>query len=150
MKTVKKNVYYCDHCKKRSLSAGHMRGHETHCTANINRECKICIHNSRVSHNIKEIVDGYKERFVIEDNNFTTLDDWQSYSAEVVKWIGEPITLDDVREKVDNCPNCILAIMRQCKFHYACFSEFGFQDFDYKKELATEVISWKRDYADYD
>ena len=149
MKTVKKNVYYCEHCKKRSLSAGHMRGHETHCTANIDRECKICIHNLGVTHNIREIVEGYKKRYsiVLRDDR---PNDWDSFEYEKVDWTGEPITLNEVRKEVDNCPNCILAIIRLCKFHYECFSEYGFKDFDYKKELSQEVNSWKRDYSRYD
>ena len=40
MKTVKKNVYYCDFCKKRSLRS--LKTHETHCTGNPDRHCQLC------------------------------------------------------------------------------------------------------------
>jgi hypothetical protein len=42
MKILTKKVYYCDFCKKHSLSSYTIKEHEKHCTCNPNRECKMC------------------------------------------------------------------------------------------------------------
>lgn len=132
MKKVKKNVYYCDHCNKRGLSASHMRGHESSCTANPNRYCKLCERED-----ISQAVEEFKKRFelepcIIEDEQGNDM----GYSF-IVHWIGEPVTMEEIRTAADGCPNCILAIIRQCKFNYHYFKEaFAF---DYKKELDSAL-----------
>jgi hypothetical protein len=55
MKIIKKNVYYCDHCKKKGLSAVHIRNHEGRCTNNPDRWCGAC-----ENANTKEIVEALK------------------------------------------------------------------------------------------
>lgn len=42
MRTVMRPRHYCDHCKKASGSAYHMRRHEAGCTMNPNRKCGFC------------------------------------------------------------------------------------------------------------
>ncbi len=124
MKIIKKNVYYCDHCKKKGLAAGHMNKHEKRCTNNPNRECGLC----EGIYNIGEIVAEYKSRFKI----VTTAID-EIFGHETVEWIGEPITLKEIRDRVDGCPNCTFSIIRQCSFHWQCFGEL-INGFDWKKE----------------
>ena len=144
MRIVKKNVYYCEHCKKRNLSASAMGLHEKHCTANLERKCRICEQRCGSSPNLKEIVAEYKSRFTIQEREQKEDDVFGSdFKYEEVVFIGEPITLKEVRDKVDNCPACILAIMRQCKFCYHYFDEYGFKDFDFKKELNSEFTERK-------
>lgn len=45
MKTLRKEVYYCDHCKRHGLSAGLMTVHENRCLSNPKniRACIGCI-----------------------------------------------------------------------------------------------------------
>lgn len=137
MKTVKKNVYYCDHCKKRSLSCGHMRTHEAHCTANPNRVCRLC-----GMRNIKAIIDAFRARFWLTENPWLDSEHMNNepWPSHIVHWAGEPVTLNEVMEAVDGCPNCTLAILRQVGFnkHY-----FGFEAFQYKDKLAQ----WHKDNA---
>lgn len=59
------------------------------------------------------------------------IDDY-GVSKHSINWKGEPITLREILEYTDYCPNCTFAILRQTKLNY---SVFGFQ-YDYKKELA--------------
>lgn len=130
MKAIKKNVYYCDHCKKKGLAAQHIRNHEANCTANPNRYCKLCERNG-----ISDLVDEFKARFIIE--SVMVEDQYGNFMGDVfeVKWNGDPVTLEEIRNRVDDCPNCIFSILRQTKMNYRCF-EF---QFDYKKELASAL-----------
>lgn len=54
MRTVLRNRYYCDHCKKAGGSAGHMRTHEQHCTSNPERKCRMCALADRETLSIDE------------------------------------------------------------------------------------------------
>lgn len=135
MKTVKKNVYYCDHCKKKGLAASHIRNHEARCTNNPNRYCGACERQS-----IVEVVADLKARFTLADNPnaFDSADpEWFAKEGvnteeKLVTWIGEPVTLQEVRDLADNCPACTLAILRQTGLnrHY-----FHLDTFEFKVEL---------------
>ena len=124
MKTVKKNVYYCDFCNKRSLSASHMIKHELHCTANINRECKLCDYDD-FENDLHKIVESLKSRFIIEEEN-TELGVF-----EKVVWTGDPATIDEIKRMANDCPNCTLAALRLTNMHFGIFNF----DYDYKKHL---------------
>ena len=121
MKTVKKNVYYCDYCGKRSLAAFHMQNHESGCTANPNRKCGLCD-----GRDIAKFIEQLKNRFEIKE---CETDDFGT-NLEVV-WKGEKITLNEITDFTEGCPNCTLAILRQTKLNYGIF---GFR-YNYKAEL---------------
>ena len=122
MKTIKKNVYYCDYCKKRSLSASAMTVHESHCTANPHRKCRLC----RESFDIATYTEQLKARFEIIE-----VEDDYGITRHEIKWNGDHITLAEIEKFTNGCPNCTFAILRQTKLNY---SVFGF-NYDYKKEL---------------
>lgn len=134
MKTVKKNVYYCDHCKKKGLAASHIRNHEGRCTNNPNRHCGVC-----EGYITKHVVVDLIARFALADNPAaydpdyeTVLDTKINTDEKLVTWTGEPVTLKEVRELAEDCPACILAILRQTGLnrHY-----FHLEAFDFKAEL---------------
>ncbi len=137
MKTIKKNVYYCDHCKKRSLSASHMTKHEDRCTNNPHRNCKICEILTGGSDDLSEVIDGMKKRFeiVIEKKVDPVWD--MAHETEVVKWIGEPITMEEILKITDKCPNCTLAILRQVGLNRYYFKE-EFK-YGYKEEMKSAM-----------
>ena len=135
MKTIKKNVYYCDHCNKRTLSASSIIKHEKHCTANPKRECRLCDRKD----GIEEIITDFKKRFVI-----SKADEEKEMRTHTVTWIGEPITFKEIRDAGKDCPNCILAIIRQCKFGHHYFDELV-KEFDYKKEFDEAVAHRNRE-----
>lgn len=119
------------------MAAHAIRNHEGSCTNNPNRYCRLCERKS-----IYELIEGYKKRFVMhpaiqEDHEGNYMGDYFN-----VEWIGEPVTMDEVRKVVDNCPNCVFSILRQCKFNYKCFD---FPAFDYKKELDVALREKKDD-----
>ncbi len=140
MRTVKKNIYYCEHCKKRSLSAFHMKKHETGCTNNPDRECKLCEDNI----DIKEILEGYKKRYTIE--TIIHKDDFCDFETEKAVWVGDPITIKEVIKDAGGCPNCVLSLLRQSKLnthHFECF------DYDYKREVALYYSNYKQQKYEY-
>lgn len=143
MKIVKKSVYYCEFCKKRSLSGWHMKNHENHCTANPNRNCRLCEKNISTgkAFNIGQIVTELKKRFKIIEVNIEDDEGNFLYKDLKAEWTGEPVTLDEVRKIVDGCPNCMLAIIRQCQFAYHYFEDMGFEKFDYKGESREAIQS---------
>lgn len=126
MKTIKKNVYYCDHCGKRLLSAGLMAKHEKHCTANPNRKCRLC----KEERDIASFIESLKTRFKLTYEE----PDYENFinGGYDVEWIGEPITLREIYDFTDGCPMCTFAIIRQTKLNYSAF-KLGY---DYKKDLA--------------
>ena len=127
MKVVKKNVYYCDFCKKKGLRS--LKTHEKHCTGNPDRVCRLCDGAS-----IKPLLDKYKKYFTIKetidygDGRFN-----EEYITIKVVYHKE-FTLKDITNELDPiCPNCILAIIRCLGLNRYYFD--GKFKFDYKKEL---------------
>lgn len=89
MRMARRPRYYCDHCKKGSGSPSYMIRHERGCTANPKRWCGYC-EASTDTESLKGILLGPGN----------TTEDWQRKMLEV-------------RAKVENCPACILAGIRQ-------------------------------------
>lgn len=92
MRVVKKNVYYCDFCKKKSLRK--LTEHEKHCTGNPNRQCRLC--KNKIS--IPELIKNYpvnQEEYANTPTNYITID-----------------TFKQIRDDAEQCPMCILTILR--------------------------------------
>lgn len=120
MKVKRKIVYYCDFCKKKSLRS--LKIHEKHCTANPDRECRLCDNKS-----IKPIIEKYRKFFTIEEVDV----DWGTILSPCFK---KQFTLKDIVNELDYiCPNCILAIIR-CLGLNRYYMKDKFK-FDYKKAL---------------
>ena len=129
MKTLKKNVYYCDFCKKHGMSAGHMAKHEKHCTGNPNRECRVCKEPIEIGEEAKKLRARFK---FVDDDVFGRP---ESVSIKV-EWIDKEITMDEIDEIIQECPVCKLALMRQSELTHFVFSNTALK-FDYKKALDT-------------
>ncbi len=123
MKVKKKCVYYCEFCKKKSLRS--LKVHEKHCTANPDRECRLCEQLS-----IREIIDKYRKYFYLRETKKPA--DWDA--IEIIPVFKKKFTLRDIVNELDYiCPNCILAIIRCLGLNRYYFNK-KFK-FDYKKEL---------------
>jgi hypothetical protein len=134
VKVIKKNVYYCDFCKKKSLRS--LKNHEKHCTGNPDRECRLCETSS-----IREIINKYRKYIkVIESkpDEFGMITGKVEYKKE--------FTLQDIINELDyKCPNCILTILRCVGLNRFYFGNK--YKFDYKKALGEwwgEVIDEQR------
>lgn len=122
MKIVKKNVYYCDHCKKRLLAAFAMNKHEKHCTNNPNRECRLCEIGPNIGEIVKEINSSYE-----------IVDSADIFTKTEVKWLKEPITMNWILDQVDDCPLCAFSVLRQTEL-YLNFFPSEFSNYDWKTE----------------
>jgi len=138
MKVIKKNVYYCDFCNKRLLSTSAMNKHEKHCTRNINRECRLC----ECGVTLPETVAELKKRFKIVEKERIIPFYGITEKYLSVEWTGKEITMDEIRDITDNCPNCILAILNLVGLNRYYFAEKtdGAFEFDYKKEVNDYFI----------
>lgn len=138
MRVIKKNVYYCDYCSKKSLRS--LVIHEKHCTANPNRTCRLCERES-----IKEIIDKYKKYFKVIETPF---EEGFGFGNELkVKYL-KKFTLKDIRNELEeSCPTCLLAIIRCVGLNRYYFNK-KFK-LDYQKELADwwesfNALNWNR------
>ena len=120
MKIITKKVYYCDYCNKRYLSKYWCMKHEKHCTANINRECRMCDKGGTLN-NIADIIETYKATYkIIESDSF-----------DQTVWLTEkPLTWQFVADAVDGCPMCTLAVIR--KLHPNIIAELNYK---YKEHI---------------
>ena len=113
MKTLKKNVYYCDFCKKRSLRS--LKNHEAHCTGNPDRTCRLCA-----------AVRDY--RALMGKLPFTKDDD-----CEFGENIG--VKSDELMDLVGGCPACALTVLRLFMRARHAETNLFSSDFNFKKEL---------------
>ena len=136
----KKNVYYCEYCKKKGLRS--LKIHEKHCTANPNRECRLCDNE-----NIKPIIEKYQKYFYLRELNKPAVADWDSYA--IIPVFKKKFTLRDLVNELDyTCPNCILALIR-CLDLNRWWMKKKYK-FNYKKALdnwwkAANAEAWERD-----
>ena len=103
VKIKTKKVYYCDFCKKHGLKT--IAIHEKHCTANPNRECRLCGRKEPIT----DIVKKYLEQ------------------------TATPL-LDDIKNEFDyHCPACVLSIIRQAELN--TFKNGKGVEFNYEEEM---------------
>lgn len=119
MKTVLRNRYYCDHCKKAGGSASHMRKHEAGCTNNPQRVCGMCKHGTGHIHSVADLV--------------------------AILGRGSDAQMKELREATGDCPACILAAIRQSSAAaYLLPENNDVANFDFKKEAAGFWIDHTR------
>lgn len=126
MKIVTRKVYYCEFCKKHGLTSNSIKEHEQHCTANPNRECRMC-YDGPLSFDIQ----------VKEDYN----------RDGSVSWTEKAINI-----KGDECPACILAFVRQNKVTNIILSRDkngGWDSWNYKEAVNKWWQNNPRDEREY-
>jgi len=144
MHAKKKYVYYCDFCNKKSLRS--LKIHEKHCTANPDRECRLCDNKS-----IKPIIEKYRKYFYLREiKKHLFSDPGMAEVATIIPVFKKKFTLKDLINELDyRCPNCILAIIR-CLGLNRYYFKGKFEYFDYKKELdkwwaISNEEAWRED-----
>ena len=123
MRVIKKNVYYCDFCKKKSLRS--LKRHEERCTQNPDRRCGMCD-----IIDLNPILDELEDRFVL-CVTAPEVDHGDGVISESIEpiWKDE-FTIDDISHSVDGCPACTLAVIRCLGLNYWYFQ--GRFDYDFK------------------
>ena len=108
MKEKKVWRYYCDFCKKASLSKGAMKKHEKHCTMNPDRKCRMCAYTECLSAPLPELI-----AMLPEPSELLYETEWGGQAT----WEGKIPAFWDAFEKMrdaaEHCPACILAALRQ-------------------------------------
>jgi len=118
------NQYKCDFCGKRGYSAMHMRKHERHCTMNPNRVCRMCEKNGTAQQEMKDLLcilpSPVKVKSTCWMSELKNIEQFENID-EINK------AIDSLRDKVESCPVCILAAIRQKGIPVPA------TDFDFKK-----------------
>ena len=119
MITKKVSRHYCEFCRRGSVKKPTMLKHESGCTANPNRVCGLCAYAGLTPRPTVELIKAF------EDSG---------------------CSLDDLRKATENCPGCILAVLRQSKMNNDIPEEKIW--FDFKKELEEwwQVTNIMRQY----
>lgn len=124
---LKKKVwqYQCEFCGKKNYSASHMNKHEKRCTMNPERECGMCLMNDELN-NLNDLKMLISDPEYIEEHGHETLMNSDKLKGD----------LEFLRQESNNCPACILAVLRQNNIHPASV------DFDFKKECESFWEDW--------
>jgi hypothetical protein len=122
MRTKTVQRYFCDHCSKGMFKKPSMVSHETVCIANPNRACFLC-QSGVGGRDYKALVVEFKRRPDVEYNDEHDVHEVKSNDA--ISWLSS---------KVDGCPACVLAVLKQGKI-------MAFGVFEYK----DQVRFWNRE-----
>ena len=109
MRIIKKNVYYCEFCRKKSLRS--LKNHELHCTGNPERECGLC-EVAGIANDTKEIIEKIKAE-ILATKPEEIID--QTRDNRLIGYIVNYSIFQEIERKIDWCPACYLSILRQCK-----------------------------------
>ena len=106
MKTKIKKVYYCEFCKRHSLSS--LISHELHCTMNPDRKCRLCGREKSLTP-IIEKWKKIKEEIEREKGKFK-----EGIPGEIYEEIKSRIHFSKIQEDLTNfnCPICTFSIIR--------------------------------------
>lgn len=123
--------YCCDFCKKKKYSKAAMNNHESHCTLNSNRRCRVC---KKIKGSDSPNLTGHEMVAMLPNvKHFENIDNsWEaSYLSlnEMELCAAIEPKIQALRDAVDNCPVCLLAAFRQAKIPlYAIRGIFKYTD----------------------
>lgn len=120
MQTKVVNRYYCDHCKKSGGRKHRLARHESGCTNNPNRVCRMCKLAELEQKPIAELIAVYLD----ESSDF----DYISSDG--------PMQAEKLEAAAGHCPACILAAIRQSGSVAYCSFDFKYARDEFFKSLA--------------
>lgn len=128
MKAVKRWRYYCDFCKKAGQSGFHMKNHESSCTMNPQRQCKLCAHlNGGNGTPLPEMLALLPDPAQFIDR-VPSGDFYDSYDDDERLRAAVHASLPALRELTEDCPVCILAALRQRGIPVPVVTAFNFTE----------------------
>ena len=104
--------YYCDFCKKAGCSKYHLKRHEERCTLNPNRYCGICGFLEQTQCDIaevKKLLPNPDDFSIDESDEFGTR---TYFNSDRLTEAMEEL-MPDLRRETNECPACMLAVLRQ-------------------------------------
>lgn len=130
MRTKKVTRHYCDFCSKGGFKIPTMQAHEAVCFSNPKRSCFMC--ENAMTDTGEYAKEFAKQHALTSHENSDPEDSPSDLTKEQV---------DEIRKAVDNCPACILSVLKQS-------GVFAFKHFDYKAEKAEWLAMKNREYRD--
>ncbi len=127
MRTKKVTRHYCDYCSKGMFKAPEMLAHETICFSNPKRSCYLCENAGEPLVQVADLLKLHPLPFHSDVNDREM--DTRSATPEFVAAL---------RKLVNDCPACMLAVLKQGKI-------FAFDLFDYKKEKSDYESEKRRE-----
>lgn len=131
----KRSVYYCGFCKKHTLTKNSMESHEKHCTANPDRQCRMCLEDSGIT------MDGDERRKLAGQLKGMILRNRE----EPV----EPAPLEWLQKQVDDCPACILTVVRLADMDTGSLTNWD-DSWNYKEETVRRMKELNEERAEQD
>lgn len=100
---ITKNIkmHYCEFCGKKRMRSNAMAQHERHCTANINRQCRMCEGKTNYKAIIKNISRKHRDDLVVKRGEHG---DYYSMDAQNI--------VQEIKEMCRDCPACTLTVIR--------------------------------------
>jgi len=120
MRREKKWVYYCDFCKKSGRSGGHIAKHEKRCTMNPDRHCGMCAMMDLDQKPMPELL-----AILPDISRCWEEDDW---GRGFIVYDDLKEAFSKLREKVENCPACLMATLRQKGVPVQAITSFNFTE----------------------
>ncbi len=124
MKTKKVNRYYCDYCRKSGCAAGHMRRHESGCTMNPNRTCRVCGILEETQSPMPDLVACLPDHEAHREGP----DEFGHEHYRITLTTAANEALSKLRELAHNCPACIMAAIRQAHIPVTMVTDFSWTD----------------------
>lgn len=127
MKTKLVKRHWCDFCGKAGLQAHAMAKHEAHCTLNPARDCRVC---GLLGGSVK--VGAERMAMLIamlpDPTEYLASNGWAESADSQHARLSSALSkaLPKLRAEVENCPACILAVLRQKKIPVPMVDEFNF------------------------
>ena len=118
MKKVQRWRYYCDFCKKAGQAGGHMKKHESACTLNPGRVCKMCVKMGHVGQPQMASMLAILPAPPAEMN----------WDAEEAFRVLVEAAMPELRALTNDCPACIMAALRQKKIPVPMVESFSFKN----------------------
>jgi len=122
MQVKKVNQYKCDFCGKKGYSSGHMRSHERYCTMNPNRVCRVCALMENETIEIASLLP-----ILPDPKEYLHEDEYGGRAYWNLKPAVEAV-MPKLRELTNNCPACIMAVLRQKGIPVLCAESFNFKE----------------------
>ena len=121
MKEKQVTQYKCDFCGKKKYAKGAMTLHETYCTMNPNRRCRMCM-------KIGEMTDAVKINDIPPLTGPQMVSMLPNGKEFRVPYDAILAKLPALRDATNNCPACILAAFRQAGLHPCEENGFDYSD----------------------
>ncbi len=133
MKKKTVTQYSCDFCKKKNLSAGHMKKHESRCTMNPNRYCGICPIIGNPQPDLKDLI-----QILPDPKAFAKEDEYEHEYLGIELTGAVNAVWYALETEAGECPACIMAALRQGGIPVPMATKFNY------KERVKELFDEKR------